>query len=79
MFSVETDQVCRDAIKIGDTLTYKQVYNFAKMESTIAQREVLSIKPQGQNPYQENQMQSWANSNDQILKPQPHPKQESGQ
>ena len=44
MFSVETDQVCRGAIKIGDTLTYKQVYNFAKMEeSTIAQMEVLSI------------------------------------
>ena len=44
MFSVETDKVCWDAIKIGDTLTYKQVYNFSKMEeSTIAQMEVLSI------------------------------------
>ena len=46
MFGVETDQVCWDAIKIGDTLTYKQVYNFTKMkESTIAQMEVLSINP----------------------------------
>ena len=46
MFGVETDQVCIDPIKIGDTLTYKQAYNFAKMEeSTIAQMEVLSINP----------------------------------
>ena len=48
MFGVETDQFCWDNMKIGDTLTYKQVYNFSKMEeSTIAQMEVLSINPRG--------------------------------
>ena len=38
------DKVQRDTIKIGDTLTYKQLYNLAKMEETIiAQMKVLSI------------------------------------
>ena len=36
----------RDTINIGDTLTYKQVYNLARTEErTIAQMEVLSIIP----------------------------------
>lgn len=46
VFGIEYDQVCRDAIKIGDTLTYEQIYNLAKIdESTRTQAEVLSINP----------------------------------
>ena len=32
VYGIESDQVHRDTINIGDTLTYKQVYNPAKME-----------------------------------------------
>ena len=46
VFGVGSDQVRSDAIKIGDTLTYQQIYNLAKIdESTRAQMEVLSINP----------------------------------
>lgn len=46
VFGIEFDQVHRDAIKIGDTLTYKQIYNLAKIdESTRTQMEVLSVNP----------------------------------
>ena len=32
VYSIVSDQVHRDTINIGDTLTYKQVYNPAKIE-----------------------------------------------
>ena len=38
VYSIVSDQVHRDTINIGDTLTYKQVYNPAEMD-------VLSINP----------------------------------
>ena len=43
MFGLKSDQVRRDAIKLGNTLTLKQVYDLAKVEeSTKAQMEVIT-------------------------------------
>ena len=43
VFGLKSDQVRRDAIKLGNTLTLKQVYDLAKVEeSTRAQMEVIT-------------------------------------
>ena len=43
VFGLKSDQVRRDAIKLGNTLTLKQVYDLAKVEeSTKAQMEVIT-------------------------------------
>ena len=43
MFGLKSVQVRRDAIKLGITLTLKQVYDLAKVEeSTKAQMEVIT-------------------------------------
>ena len=43
VFCLKSDQVWRDAIKLGNTLTLKQVYDLAKVEeSTKAQMEVIT-------------------------------------
>ena len=43
VFGLKSDQVRRDAIKLGNTLTLKQVYDLAKVEeSTKAEMEVIS-------------------------------------
>ena len=43
VFGLKSDQVRRDAIKLGNTLTLKQVYDLAKVEeSTKAQLEVIT-------------------------------------
>ena len=43
MFGLKSNQVRRDAIKLGNTLTLKQVYNLAKVEeSPKGQMEVIT-------------------------------------
>ena len=43
VFGLKSDQVRRDAIKLGNTLTLKQVYDLAKVEeSTRVQMEVIT-------------------------------------
>ena len=49
VFGLKSDQVRRDAIKLGNTLTFKQVYDLAKVdESTKTQMEVIT-KGEGQS------------------------------
>ena len=46
MFGLKTDKVHRDAIAVGNELTFVQVYNFAKTEeSTRAQMDIIA-KPE---------------------------------
>ena len=43
VFGLKSDQVKRDVIKLGNTLTFKQVYDLAKgEESTKAQMEIIT-------------------------------------
>ena len=57
MFGLKSDPVRRDAIKLGNSLTFKQVYDLAKVEeSTRNQMEVFTLQDPAQTSLASNKV-----------------------